>query len=32
VSLADGQVAQLQYYAPWLFLLPGKLGPAPAAA
>jgi hypothetical protein len=32
VSIADGQVVQLQYYAPWFFLLPGKLGPAPAAA
>jgi hypothetical protein len=32
VSLADGQVAPLQYYAPWLFLLPGKLGPTLAAA
>jgi hypothetical protein len=28
VSLADGQVARLQYYAPWIFFLPGKLGPA----
>ncbi len=28
VSVADGQVARLEYYAPWLFLLPGKLGPA----
>jgi hypothetical protein len=32
VSLTDGQVARLQYYAPWIFLLSGKLGPAPAAA
>jgi hypothetical protein len=31
VSLAEGQVAQLQYNSPWLFLLPGKLGPTPAA-
>jgi len=31
VSLAEGQVAQLQYKSPWLFLLPGKLGPTPAA-
>jgi hypothetical protein len=30
VSLADGQVARLQYYAPWLWLLPGKIGPAAA--
>lgn len=27
-SLAEGQVARLQYYAPWFFLLPGKLTPA----
>ena len=32
VSLASGQVAKLQYYAPWLWLLAGKLGPTPAAA
>jgi len=31
VSVADSQVARLRYYAPWLFLLPGKLGQAPAA-
>ena len=31
LSLADGQVARMRYYAPWLFLLPGKLGPTPAA-
>ena len=30
VSLAEGQVVQLQYYAPWFFLLPGKLGSATA--
>lgn len=30
VTLADGQVARLLYRSPWLFLLPGKLGPAPA--
>jgi hypothetical protein len=31
VSVADGQVARVQYYAPWFFLLPGKLTPLPAA-
>ncbi|MHB8466897.1 MAG: hypothetical protein ACYDH6_16685 [Acidimicrobiales bacterium] len=31
VSLADGQTSRLQYYAPWLLFLPGKLGPTPAA-
>ena len=25
VSLAEGQIARLQYDAPWFFLLPGKL-------
>jgi len=29
VSVGEGEVARLQYYAPWLFLLPGKLGPTP---
>ncbi len=28
VTLAQGQVARLLYNAPWLFFLPGKLGPA----
>ena len=32
VTIVEGQVTRLQYYAPWLFLLPGKLGAAPAAA
>jgi hypothetical protein len=32
VSLAPGQVAKLQYDAPWLWILAGKLGPTPAAA
>ena len=32
VSVADGQVAQVQYYAPWFFLLPGKLTPLSPAA
>ena len=32
VSIAEGQTARLRYYAPWLFLLPGKLGPESAAA
>jgi hypothetical protein len=32
VSVADGQVARLQYYAPWFFLLPGRLTPLPLAA
>jgi len=25
VALAEGQISKLQYYAPWFFLLPGKL-------
>lgn len=29
VTLVDGQIAKLLYKAPWLFLLPGKLEPAP---
>jgi len=32
VSLSEGQTMRLQYYAPWFFLLPGKLGPSPVAA
>jgi hypothetical protein len=32
VTIAEGQVVRLQYYAPWFFLLPGKLTAAPAAA
>jgi hypothetical protein len=32
VSLAEGQVAKLEYKSPWFFLLPGKLGPMPVAA
>jgi hypothetical protein len=32
VSLAPGQVARLQYYAPWIWFLAGKLGPTPVAA
>jgi hypothetical protein len=32
LALADGQVARMTYYAPWLFLLPGKISPTPAAA
>jgi hypothetical protein len=31
VSIAEGQAAPLLYYVPWFFLLPGKLGPTPAA-
>lgn len=29
VSLAEGQVVNLLYKAPWIVFLPGKLGPAP---
>jgi len=32
VTLAEGQTVRLQYYAPWFFLLPGKLTPADATA
>jgi hypothetical protein len=32
VSLAEGQVSRLQYYAPWTLLVAGKLGPPAAAA